>query len=152
MRLLSINVVAACVAVTLSSLPAKAGNEQERLSNCFLAKTARQDRVTLVRWNVANILQSPEMRLVADPDCAGIEQVNREMAKVFSRLMLVDCNAEVESAISSDGPDSIEIAMMHLSAVSSAELIQGAQARKARTLFMKYMGEVNISKLRSLFE
>ena len=61
------------------------------LGECFVAKSTGEDRTALVRWMAGAILSSSKTADLAQVDPRKVEEANRQVAAIFTRLFIKDC-------------------------------------------------------------
>ncbi|WP_232492286.1 hypothetical protein [Novosphingobium kaempferiae] len=74
--------------------PAQEEQYAAKLSQCFTMKSNGSDRVTLARWFVAALASAPQISDVARVEPGRKDQLDRQVAAIFTRLMATDCAQE----------------------------------------------------------
>ncbi len=114
--------LAACLATAIA-LPALASPATDAASSCLVDHTSGRDRKDLARWFVLAMSAHPEIStmLKVSPDMR--DAANRQTGELFTRLIAVDCTAEMKAAIQSDGQAAFKAAFGKLGEVAVQELM-----------------------------
>lgn len=65
-----------------------------KLRDCFAAQTTGADRTTFARWFVAILASAPKVQGVARVKPGVKDQLDRQVAAIFTRVITKDCAAE----------------------------------------------------------
>ena len=64
------------------------------LKECFTRKSTGEDRITLAKWFVAIMANSPSVQGVAKLDAGVKDKLDNSVAQIFTRLLTEDCANE----------------------------------------------------------
>jgi len=90
-------------AASLPLQPASAGPAADALGQCFVQYTSPQDRVDLVQWIGTAIAAHPSISPVISTNTDMLDQLDRNMAALLTRLMIEDCLEELKYAVAVEG-------------------------------------------------
>lgn len=122
--------------------------EAEALGNCFVLKSTGEDRVALVRWFASAMLASPKTADLAQLAPGKMEQAQRQVAAIFTRLMTKDCLTEAQAvAKTSNASAGFELAGSALGKIAVRELLSDPAAEAAISGFAKYVPKEDFKKL-----
>jgi hypothetical protein len=104
----------AALALTLigisTSSSAYAGPASDALGKCLVDSTTGRDRTEVVRWIFAAFSAHPDVGELSSVTAAQRDAITEEAARVFNRLLVVDCRAQTVAALRADGVDAVESA------------------------------------------
>ncbi len=115
-------ILATCLATAIA-LPALASPASDAASNCLVDHTNGRDRKDLVRWFVIAMAAHPEINTMLTISPATKDDANRRTGELFTRLIAVDCTAEMKAAIKADGQIAFKTAFGKLGQVAVQELM-----------------------------
>ena len=104
-----------------ASTSASAGVFTDDLSRCVIQKTTDSDKTQLVRWMFGAMTRNPDLASLANISQAQRDKINKGMADIYNRLILVDCRSEAIAAIKNEGIHSL---------FDSGQALGGAAANK----------------------
>lgn len=114
-------------AVALSILPGlAAANSIEAAGVCLTDNTSGKDRKILVKWIFIAISRHPEIRAMSSADAAQIEQSNKEVGALYTRLIADDCPKEMKAMVAEHGASAISQPFEVLGRVAMQELMTDA--------------------------
>ena len=93
-RLPVISASLAIILVVAGRVPAHAGPYADALSQCLVDSTSEQDKAGLVRWIFASAAQNPDVSDIASISQDQRNQMNKQVAGLFERLLTQDCKDE----------------------------------------------------------
>lgn len=91
------------LAAGLQMQTATASPASDAMSACFVNHSSEQDRLHLLMWIGTAMAAHPSVAPVLSSNPDQLIQIDRDMAALFARLMIDDCNAEIKAAIAVDG-------------------------------------------------
>ncbi|WP_156927429.1 hypothetical protein [Leisingera methylohalidivorans] len=90
-------------------------------------------------WVVLAYSQHPDVADVISTNGNPQDSADRELAELFSELLLERCPEEAKAAIKSDGNLAMEAAFQVLGQVAGQELANNPQVNSAMTGFTRYL-------------
>jgi hypothetical protein len=117
------------------------------LSECIVGNSTGNDRVLVARWVGVSLASAPQLVGVVTVDQAEREQVDRQMAALFTRLITVDCLAQSRSLLADGQADALGSAFRQLGFVAIQELTANPGASAAMESFAGYLEEDAFSAL-----
>jgi hypothetical protein len=99
----TITAAAAFLTVTLSAGAAAAGPYADGLAKCLVDSSSGKDREVFMQWMFSALAANPSVRSMTTITDAQRDTMNREVARVMERLILVDCHKESVLAIKNEG-------------------------------------------------
>lgn len=115
--------VAALLALGAPASFAQAGVYSDDLAKCLVKSSSPADQATLVVWVFAAVSAHPAVQPYAKVTDAQRDDVNKQGAKLFERLLTVDCRAETVAALKYEGPSSMESSFRVLGEVAMRSLM-----------------------------
>ena len=100
--------VLAAVLAAGRGTPAIAGPDGEELSKCMVDATTVDDRRSLVRWIFGAAAQNPDVSDIATLQEAQRTEMSRSVAALFERLLTQDCRMQFQSAMKSEGGQTLQ--------------------------------------------
>jgi hypothetical protein len=138
--------VATAVLLSAAVAPAAATPSTDAAEVCFADSTTGKDRKVLGRWIFLAIAAHPEIAGMASATPAEVEQAERDVAALFTRLVTEDCAAEIKQLIATDGPDSIGLPFGYLGRMAMQELMSNEAVNARVTGFQKYVDSAKIDE------
>lgn len=118
-------VAAAMAALSLAAAPdARAGVYGDDLARCLVKSATPKDQTLLMTWIFAGMSGHPDVRKYASVTEAERESLNADGARLYERLMTVDCRTELVTALKYEGPNTIEAAFEVLGRVAMQGLMR----------------------------
>lgn len=136
--------VAPAAAQQLTAVPNAAS---EALGKCLVGRSTGNDRMLVAQWMGASLAMSPAMKGVVSVDAAKKDQIDREMAKLFTRLTTVDCRAEMAVLIRNRDAHGIEAGSGRLGEMAMRELMQDPAAMAALIAYARYIDPAAMQKM-----
>jgi len=109
------------------------------LGACLVGKTTGEDRVVVARWIAGAVASAPQVAALVKIDAAEKDQVDRAMAKVFTRLMTVDCLAQAKPLLKAGSRAGFEIVGESLGRIAVTELLNNPQASNSIEAYARYL-------------
>ena len=144
----SIRLFFAALAIATASIPALASPTEKALSECLVNYINGMERKAMATWMFHAMAAHPELKDFHTASQDQIDESDRIVGKLVTRLMTEDCFEEARAAMSAD-PMAIEAAFGAVGEVAMQELLQNEDARKA---LMSYAKHLDAEKLRALSE
>ncbi len=94
----------------------------DRLSDCLVASTTEEDKLSLVRWMFTSMALHPAVAELADISLSSREQANREMAELIVELLSRRCYSETRLAINNEGSLALQTSFAVLGQVAATNL------------------------------
>ena len=119
--------LASAVAVTLllaslATEPALAGPYSDDLTKCLVRSTTNADKNALVKWMFATAALHPEVKAIASVSDAQRDELNRNTARLFEKLLTDVCGPQAKEALKYEGPGTFEASFNVLGHVASRAL------------------------------
>jgi hypothetical protein len=109
-------------ALTVFTGPAQAGPFSDALGKCLVETTTAADKQALVRWMFATAALHPAVKSLAPVAPAARENANREVARLFERLLSDSCNTQTRQAMQYEGELALQTGFQILGQVAGREL------------------------------
>lgn len=101
---------------------ASAAEFTDELSDCLLASTSDEDKLSLVKWMFTAMALHPGVREIAEVSLSAREQANREMAELLIELLRNRCFQETRLALQNEGTLALETSFSVLGQVAATAL------------------------------
>ena len=146
--------LAALVGAAFGAMPATAQQltavpnaASAALGQCLVGHSTGNDRMLVAQWMGASLAMSPAMKDVVTIDAAKKDEIDRQMAKLFTRLMTVDCNAEMAVLVKNRDAHGIEAGSGRLGEMAMRELMQDPVTMQAMIAYARYIDPAAMAKL-----
>ncbi|MEX0965490.1 MAG: hypothetical protein WDZ52_15800 [Pseudohongiellaceae bacterium] len=94
----------------------------DNLSDCLVASTTEEDKLSLVKWMFTAMALHPAVEEIAEVSLSAREQANREMAELMVQLLSVRCFSETQSALRNEGALALQASFAALGQVAATNL------------------------------
>ena len=118
---------------------ASSQSNAERLGNCLVSKTTGEDRILSARWILAAMASAPQVADVAHVEPAKKEEIDRAMARLFTRLMTKDCLEEARPLLLARDGAGARTAGEALGRIAMQELLSDPKAVAAVAKYATYI-------------
>ena len=148
---MKLTIVLASVALALAALssgPAVAGPYSDELAKCLVRSTTDADKTYLVRWLFASVSTHPAVRSIASVSDAERNELNRNAAKLFERLITESCKTQTQEAVKYEGPATLQSSFEVLGQVAGRGLLSDPAVSRSMAEFANYLDK---QKLENVF-
>lgn len=124
--------------------------EQVRVSalkECFARKSTGEDRITLAKWFVAIMANSPSVQGVAKLNPGVKDQLDTGVAQIFTRLLTVDCADEARVLWKTRSSAAFRAAGETLGRLAMQEVMSGDGEGQ---MFSGYVSHINPADFKKL--
>jgi hypothetical protein len=130
-------------ALTLVCTPvtASADLHSDDLSRCLLNATTNDDKLALMRWLFIQMAYHPVVADIARTTPESIQAVDTRMARLFERLLAVDCRNQSIQAVKYGGNDPLGPSFEVLGKVAMTELMNDDKVNAGLSGFTQYLNE-----------
>ena len=145
---------AAAIGLLLASLPqgAQAAEGQDAegnaLAQCFVLKTTGEDRLMVARWVLGALASSPQVTDLVTVDAARKDAADQGIARLFTRLITVDCATLAAPLMKTRGQEAFRLAGGALGQIAVQELMSNRSAAAAMGAFTRYLREEDFKPLK----
>jgi hypothetical protein len=124
-------------------LSALASPATDALGQCLVGETTGNDRVLLVRWMTYAFASHPAVQNDVTIDTSKIDQLNQDVAQLFTDLITQRCADATKAAVAETGDPStaISAAFEILGGAASQEVMQAPEVNGAITGFTNYIDQ-----------
>jgi hypothetical protein len=126
---------------------ARAGIFTDDMTRCILRSTTDQDRVLLARWIFGSLAANPAIRDLSSVTPDQTDKMDRDFARIFQRLVLVDCRKETVIALKNEGMSALESSFETLGSSTMTHLVSGKEVDDRARSFSKYLDEQKLEAL-----
>ena len=123
----------------LASANASAGVFTDDLSRCTIQKTSDADKTDLMRWMFASATRDPALASMTTLTQAQRDEINKTMAGIYNRLILVDCRAEAIAAIKNEGFQAFGESGRALGAAAANKLMSSPAGQEELSKWVEFM-------------
>ncbi len=141
-----LSAITLCVAATLA-LPAHATPTSEALGECLVDKTTGHDRKLLARWIFVTMSAHPELHDMFVMTAQTKDTADEDTAKLFMRLVTVDCVAETRAAVDKDGVAAMKLAFGKLGEVAMRELMSNPAVQASFNGLDRYIDREKLAEV-----
>jgi hypothetical protein len=148
MKRLVVSVAGAAVGlVMLSPDSAIAGPYSDDLAKCLVKSTTDADKNSLVKWMFAAASLHPAVKSIASVSDAERDDLNKNAAKLFERLVTESCRAETQEAVKYEGPSTIQTSFEVLGQVAGRGLLADPAVARSLADFANYLDKKKLEQL-----
>ncbi len=137
---------ALALGLCLTALPAHANPQVLAAQTCLADSTSGKDRKVLGRWIFSALAAHPEITALSKVGTAERDQISREFAALFTRLVSQDCATQFRELAASQGTNAMGQAFEHLGKVAMQELMGDPAVNSAISVFEKYVDEAALER------
>lgn len=128
---------------------ATAGPYSDKLSDCLVGKSTMDDHVILVRWMFVAISRHPAVASMATISDANVDNANKQMAELFTRLLTVTCRDQAKLALKNEGEFAMQQAFQKLGQQAGSEIFINQDVAKGMSGITKYFDTKKLQELTS---
>jgi hypothetical protein len=138
-----------CVILMISLLPisAFAGEAANELGVCLADSLTGKERKTLARWIFIGMAAHPEMSPYTDVPDQAVDEIDKLVGELVTRLMTSDCPQQARTAVKDEGSAAIEYAFGLVGQVAMQELMMNQEVSQTLGGFEKYLDQQAIQSL-----
>ena len=136
----------ALAASLLSCSTAYAGPYTDDLSKCLVASTSDQDKAQLVEWIFFALSLNPKISPYAQVSPTQREEADRNLAKLFERLVGDSCSAQTKQAVQYEGVAALSESFKLLGQVAAQEIFKDPAVAAGTSKFAEYLDEKKINQ------
>ncbi|MBI1423105.1 MAG: hypothetical protein GC149_06540 [Gammaproteobacteria bacterium] len=140
-----VNIIVIFMLATLAA-PAFADNPAGALGNCLVDNLNGKERKNLAKWIFLAIAAHPDIKTYSSASPADIQQSDQFVGKLITRLLTVNCPAELKKAHAAD-PQAVKKAFGLVGRVAMQELMANQNVTQALTNYAKYADLAKIDKI-----
>lgn len=139
--LLSLLAAGVLLAAAAAPAPALANPTVDAAKVCFSDNTTGRDRKLLGKWIFLALAGHPEIRAFSKASPEDNEQVSRELAALFMRLVTEDCVGEMKQLARMGGAEAMKLPFQHLGQIAMQELMGNPDVAANISAFERYVDE-----------
>lgn len=148
-----IGIVAMAVGIALpDSAIAQTGTEQQAqvdaLGQCLTMKSTGSDRIAFAGWMVAAMASAPQLKGLAVVSQENRENLNRDLARIFTRLVTIDCRDFTRPLMKAGNTKAFSSAFEVFGRLAMQELTGNPEAEQAMGEFSNYINEADFADLK----
>ena len=127
-------------------LPAAAQSPADVFANCMIDTLNGKQRKNLAKWIFLSMSAHPEIKPYANASASDIDQSDRYIGRLITRLLTVDCPNELRAAAKSD-PQAVEKAFQLVGKIAMQELTTNQATMRALTNYIRYADQAKIKRI-----
>ena len=116
-----------------------AGPFGDDMAKCLVSSTSTKDNILLGKWLVRVYGEHSESKGLTYISDYNKKNIDRDVAKLFTRLLTQDCEFEVKKAYKYEGLSVMGNAFQVLGKVAGKELLEDRNVSKAINKFTEYV-------------
>lgn len=141
-------VLAVLTAMTLWG-SAHAGVYSDDLAKCLVESSSPDDRITLVRWMFTAAASHPAVASISTVKPAQLDQANKSLAELFTRLLTESCKEKAQKAMAYEGMVTLQTSFAVLGQVAGQELFASPEVQKSMSGLEKYLDTKKLEALKT---
>jgi hypothetical protein len=110
----------------------------ENMNLCVASATSGKDRVELAKWIFSLIAQHPQLKNMTTVTSEQVVVMNKNMARVVTRLVTKDCLAELKDAMKTN-PDAMEQSFRSFGILAMQEIMSNPSVSAVSGDYAKYL-------------
>ncbi len=118
---------------------ANAGPYADDLGKCLVRASTDADKQELMAWIFSAIALNPRIAPHANITAAKRDQLDRNMAAVFTRLVGESCQKQASEALKYEGGSAFGTAFQLLGQVAGQQLFQSPEVMAGSSAFIKHV-------------
>lgn len=120
----------------------------DRLGQCLKSKSTGADRLALIKWTAIAISANPALREIIAVPQEEIDRSDKEIAAIFTDLLVTKCPAEARAVLSSENKSkAMEVAFEELGAMAAQEVYSGKEIQERMSGFLRYINKNDLKAL-----
>ncbi len=129
-------------------LPASAiaGLYSDELAKCLVKSTTDADKNSLVKWMFAAAALHPAVKSIASVSDAERDDLNKNAAKLFERLITESCKTETQEAVKYEGPNTLQTSFEVLGQVAGRGLFADPAVARSLADFASYLDKKKLEQ------
>ena len=139
--------VTAIFLVSLFTSPATAGPATEALSTCLADSTTGKDRKELAQWIFVAMAAHPDIKPLSAVSAATREELDKNFARLATKLLTDSCSKQAKLAIASEGNASFEASFNVLGKLAMQELTSNPSVSASFSNYTKYLDRSKIDTI-----
>lgn len=141
-------VISAAVSLAvLSAESALAGPYADELAKCLVKSTTDTDKNSLVKWMFAAAALHPEVKSIASISDAQRDELNKNAARLFERLITEACRSETQEAVKYEGAGTLSASFQVLGQVAARGLFSDPAVARSAADFANYLDKQKLERL-----
>lgn len=126
----------------------QAGVYADDMGKCLVASTSPQDKAALVRWIFATAALHPDVASIASVSAATREEMDRNIAALFERLVTDACRQQTIEAVRYEGAAlAFHVSFGMLGQVAMQELMSDREVSASFDNFTQYLDKAKFEAL-----
>lgn len=142
-----INVIALSIGLIIGT-PAFAASPTDTFANCLVDTLNGKERKNLAKWIFFAIAAHPEIKSYSKASLKDINNSDKYVGKLITKLLTVDCPNELKNATKSN-PRAIEQGFGLVGKVAMQELMTNQNVTKAISNYIQYADQEKINQVLS---
>jgi hypothetical protein len=122
--------------------------QSDALGNCLVMKSTGEDRLAFAGWMMASMALAPQLNGITIVSPEKRDQLNRQMARIFTRLIAVDCVDVSKPLFKSGNTRAFSSAFEVFGRMAMQELTSNPKEASALEEFTKYINESDFAELK----
>lgn len=151
MKLIGFVVMAVSIALPGSAVAQTETGQQaqvDALGQCLTMKSTGSDRIAFAGWMVAAMASAPQLKGLTVVSPEKRENLNRDLARIFTRLIAVDCRDFSRPLMKAGNTQAFSSAFEVFGRLAMQELTGNSEAEQAMGEFSNYINEADFADLK----
>lgn len=134
-----ISAISVLLALSCFSAPSHAGVYGDSFGKCLVSTSTDQDKHKLVEWIFASIALNPSVSSYVSLPAEKRQEIDRNMAAVFERLVGESCRKEAVEAVKYEGPAAFAVAFQLFGQVAGQQMFAAPEVSKGSEAFLEFL-------------
>lgn len=119
------------------------------LGQCLADSTTGKDRRDFITWMFSSLAAHPQIHNFSNISASEKKMIDKNMAKIFTRLITEDCANQSRQVIQNEGEEGFKSAFKELGKIATQEIISNPNVDKSMGDFVSYIDE---NKFEDIFQ
>jgi hypothetical protein len=133
----------------VAPFPAIAGPYADDMAKCLVKSTNAADRTVFLKWLFATMALNPDVASMVNISPEQRDEMNKNAATLFQRLLTESCRSETRQALQYEGPATLQYAFQIFGQAATRDLVSNPRVAEGMKDLGKYLDEAKLKSLES---
>ncbi len=143
---MSVSRLVGCLCALFFASALHASPSTDALARCLSDSTSGKDRKDLAKWIYLAMSAHPEIGIFGKAGPKEVEEVQRNMGVLFTRLVAEQCAPEMNTVSQSEGMEGFKIAFENLGRLAMQELMSNQDVNVSLSGFTRYIDKAKVER------
>ncbi|HOL65756.1 MAG TPA: hypothetical protein PLB97_10560 [Accumulibacter sp.] len=143
---MSVSRLVGCLIAVFFASAIQASPSTDALARCLSDSTSGKDRKDMARWIYLAMSAHPEIGVFGKAGPKEVEDVQRNMGVLFTRLVAEQCAPQMNAVSQSEGMEGFKIAFENLGRLAMQELMSNQDVNVSLGGFTRYIDKEKVER------